>query len=109
MGPGGQAMTTMHHTVQYDRLLRDLNEEKVGALRRISGTLESLIEQLHALRARMPQLDAAERAQELSAYREVRRRAVLYRWYLEVQREALGLRHHHRLDEFYVIPGALDG
>jgi len=29
---------------------------------------------------------------------------VQYRWYLEVQREAMGLRHHHRLDEFYRIP-----
>jgi hypothetical protein len=29
---------------------------------------------------------------------------VRYRWYLEVQREALGLHPDHRLDEFYRIP-----
>jgi hypothetical protein len=27
-----------------------------------------------------------------------------YRWYLEVQREAIGLRQHQHLDEFYPIP-----
>lgn len=98
----------MNDSLQYDRLIRDLNEEKVAALRRISGTLESLIEQLQALRAQIPQLDADERAQARSAYRELRRRAVRYRWYLEVQREALGLFHHHRLDEFYAVPDAID-
>lgn|SRR2546425_6045989 len=102
------AMTIRDTSVKYDRLLRDLNEERIAALRRISGTLESLIEQLQALRTRIPQLAGGERARELSAYRELRRRAILYRWYLEVQREALGLYHHHRLDEFYPVPGALD-
>lgn len=30
--------------------------------------------------------------------------SLVYRWYLEVQREALGLRRHHVLDELYPIP-----
>ena len=34
------------------------------------------------------------------------RQVMKYRWYLEVQREALGLRHHRMLDEFYAIPDA---
>lgn|SRR5262245_39187940 len=101
-------MTIREASVQYDRLIHELNEERVAALRRISGTLESLIEQLHALRARIPELAGGDRARELSAYKELRRRAILYRWYLEVQREALGLYHHQRLDEFYAVPGALD-
>jgi hypothetical protein len=98
----------MNGSLQYDRLIRDLNEEKVAALRRISGTLESLIEQLQALGAGIPELAADERAQAISAYRELRRRALRYRWYLEVQREALGLFRHHRLDEFYAVPDELD-
>ena len=101
-------MTMRESAHQYDRLLREFNEERVSALRRISDTLESLIEQLHALRARIPQLTGSERARELVVYRELRRCAIRYRWYLEVQREALGLRHHHRLDEFYAVPDALD-
>ena len=70
----------------HKQLLRELNEERVAALRRISGTLESLIGQLHASRER------------------VRARALKYRWYLEVQREALGIRRHEALDEFYKVP-----
>jgi hypothetical protein len=44
--------------------------------------------------------DAAE-------YERLRARARQYRWYLEVQREALGLRHHGFLDRFYAVPGPL--
>jgi hypothetical protein len=75
---------------------------------RISRTLESLIAQLHASRERIATVPGADRPREVAAYQEVRREALRYRWYLEVQREALGLRHHHRLDEFYPIPAALE-
>ena len=54
-----------------------------------------------------PGLSDADRSREIAKYRELRRRAIRYRWYLEVQREALGLRHHHLLDEFYSIPGPI--
>ena len=38
-------------------------------------------------------------------YRSLRRQARRYRWYLEIQREAIGLRRHELLDELYPIPG----
>jgi hypothetical protein len=38
------------------------------------------------------------------AWRDLRTLAVKYRWYLEVQREALGMRRHDVLDEFYKVP-----
>jgi hypothetical protein len=91
-------------TDRHDGLTRELAEERLGALLRISRTLESLIAQLHAARERLARLPDADRARELPAYRELHARALEYRWFLEVQREALGLRHHHRLDEFYAIP-----
>jgi hypothetical protein len=91
---------------RHQTLLGELNEERAAALLRISRTLESLIADLHASRARALLATGAERARELDVYRALRARAVEYRWYLEVQREALGLRHHHRLDEFYPIPAA---
>ena len=98
-----------HHAAEhYARLIRDFNEERAAALRRIAGTLESLIEQLHASRGRLEQLSGTARVTELDGYREVRRRALRYRWYLEVQREALGIHNHRRLDEFYAVPGSLD-
>ena len=89
------------------RIELELMEERAAALRRISQTLESLIEQLEALRARIGDVHWSIRSPEVDQYREIRRRAVRYRWYLEVQREALGLHPNHRLDEFYRIPGPI--
>ena len=89
------------------RLERELTEERAAALRRISETLESLIDQLNALRPAVSGLHWSDAAPDLARYRELRRKAVKYRWYLEVQREALGIRGDHRLEEFYRIPGAV--
>jgi hypothetical protein len=93
---------------QHDRIQRELTEERAAALLRISRTLESLIGQLRDLRERLADASEADQPWARAEYRELRRRAVKYRWYLEVQREAVGLRHHHRLDEFYAIPAPLD-
>lgn len=92
---------------RHDRLTRELNEERAAALFRISRTLESLIDQLNAARAAMAGLDDLKRHRSVVRYRELRKEALRYRWYLEVQREAIGLRQHHHLDEFYAIPPAL--
>jgi len=95
-------------TAQHEHLLAQLNEERASALARISRTLESLLTQLHATRARIADARGEVRAREVAKYQELHERATLYRWYLEVQREALGLRHHHRLDEFYRIPAPIE-
>jgi hypothetical protein len=89
------------------RIELELMEERAAALRRISQTLESLIAQLQDMRARICEVHWSSRSPDVAQYRELRRRAVRYRWYLEVQREALGLHPHHRLDEFYPLPGPL--
>ena len=89
---------------QHDALLRELNEERAAALTRISRALESLIAQLHQARERVFAASAEERDQAVRTFTELRARAREYRWYLEVQREAIGMRHHHNLDDFYRIP-----
>lgn len=89
----------------HTQFLRELNEERVAALRRISGTLESLIGQLQASRERLRHVSGADREREFATFRDLRERALKYRWYLEVQREALGIRRHDTLDEFYKVPG----
>ena len=89
------------------KLLKELNEERIAALTRISGTLESLIAQLQQVRERMSSSHASARDRDLAAYRELHERARKYRWYLEVQREALGMRHHRIVDELYAIPDPL--
>jgi hypothetical protein len=88
----------------YEQLLAELHEERVAALTRISKRLESLIAEVKAIDARLSGLAGDERARALTEHARVRAQAKKYRWYLEVQREALGLRHHHGLDEFYAIP-----
>jgi hypothetical protein len=93
---------------EHEHVLAQLNEERVSALVRISKTLESLLSQLHESRARLADTRGDTRARELAVHRDLHRRASLYRWYLEVQRESLGLRHHHRLDEFYKVPALID-
>ena len=86
------------------RIELELMEERAAALRRIGQTLESLIEQLRVLRAQIGEVHWSSPSPDVARYRELRRRAVRYRWYLEVQREALGLRSDYRLDEFYRLP-----
>jgi len=92
---------------KHKQLLRELHEERVSALKRISGTLEALIGELHASRERVRRATGPDREREVATWRDVRARAIKYRWYLEVQREALGMRQHDVLDEFYRVP-ALD-
>jgi hypothetical protein len=94
---------------QHQSLLKELQEERAAALARISRRLERLLDQLQATREQLHTGDNDrrgdhDRARDLAAYRELHKEAVKYRWYLEVQREAIGLRQHQHLDEFYRIP-----
>jgi hypothetical protein len=92
---------------RHDAVLRQINEERAAALTRISRTLESLIDQLHAIRVRIERQSGNVSSVDADEYERLRARARQYRWYLEVQREALGLRHHGFLDRFYQVPGPL--
>jgi uncharacterized protein YgbK (DUF1537 family) len=89
---------------QHTQLLKELQEERAAALARISRRLEFLIGQLEATREQIAHASEEDRARTIATYRELHQQAVKYRWYLEVQREAIGLRHHQRIDEFYRIP-----
>ena len=92
---------------RHDGLLRELQEERAAALARISRRLERLLDQLQATREQIARGRDEDRARNIAAYRELHKEAVKYRWYLEVQREAIGLRQHQHLDEFYRIPPEL--
>ena len=89
---------------QHQSLLKELQEERAAALARISRRLERLLDQLQATREQIARGRDEDRARDIAAYRELHKEAVKYRWYLEVQREAIGLRQHQHLDEFYRIP-----
>ena len=91
-------------SAQHQSLLKELQEERAAALARISRRLERLLDQLQATREQIARGRDEDRARAIAAYRELHKEAVKYRWYLEVQREAIGLRQHQHLDEFYPIP-----
>jgi hypothetical protein len=87
----------------FARVERELQSERAAALARIAGRLSDLVARLAEMRAHFPSQPVAARTAQVAAYRAVRAEARLYRWYLEVQREALGLRRHDGLDEHYPI------
>jgi len=86
------------------RVESELRGEQAAALRRIGERLAELLEELSRCRARLADLSGETRVQEREATRAVEAEARLFRWYLEVQRESVGLRDHRRLDEVYPRP-----
>jgi hypothetical protein len=91
----------------FARVEEEILRERAAALKRISEALAELLSELGALGAPRDHLSGPERASRASAYRALWERARLYRWYLEVQREALGLRRHDVLDELYPRPAPM--
>ena len=88
----------------FARIETELQAERAAALARIAGRLEELVARLAESWSLLGRLGDENRRERLAAYRALRAEARLYRWYLEVQRDALGLRRHDGLDEFYPIP-----
>ena len=93
---------------RHDQLLRELAEERVAALNRIAGRLEQRIQTLNDLRLHVNDVEGDARTALLHRYRELRVDALRYRWYLDVQREAMGLRPHESVEQYYGVPGPLD-
>ena len=92
----------------HEGVLQDFTREKAAALARIGGRLADLVAELERRRRRWMAGEPALLEQERAAFQELRAEALLYRWYLEVQREAVGVRGHARLDELYPIPASLE-
>jgi hypothetical protein len=102
--PQNRAVGVEDTRARHQSLLKELQEERAAALARISRRLERLLEQCAATREQIASSRDEDRARSIAAYRDLREQVVKYRWYLEVQREAIGLRNHQGLDEFYRIP-----
>ena len=90
------------------RLLRELNEERAAALARIARRLDTLLTELRELRTQAEHIGEEGRAGLRRRYDVLREQALEYRWYLEVQRESIGIRSHALLDELYPVPGPLN-
>jgi hypothetical protein len=82
----------------------ELRQEMAGALGRVAEKLEGLLARMDALAAEHAR---GPRADLVAEHAAVRREAELHLWYLVVQREAMGLRHHARLYAAYPVPPPL--
>lgn len=81
-----------------------LYEDRAATLGRIGNTLQSLLDALEAIRRQLPSMGSRERSVALERYATLRDKAKTYRWYLEVQREAVGLTNHDLIDQLYPVP-----
>ncbi len=86
----------------------EMQSEKVSALRRVASRLESLLAELQETEREVRALSGPTRARFVARHRELRAEAEKQRWYLLVQREAMGLRHHGDIDALYPLPAAVE-
>jgi hypothetical protein len=86
---------------------REVLAEKATALCRIGHRLEGFLLQLQQIEQTLPSVRGRDRGELIRAHAEVRKQAELYLWYLVVQREAMGLRQHGDLEDYYPIPPPL--
>ena len=82
----------------------ELNKEKAGALGRTGRILAAHLATCRELAQQLAGATGEARRRLLAEYAESRRQAEQYRWYLYVQREAIGLRRHDDVDATFPIP-----
>ncbi|HET6266607.1 MAG TPA: hypothetical protein VFG11_02735 [Acidobacteriota bacterium] len=85
----------------------EIRAEMAASLGRVGSRLKTLLSAMAELAASIPLLSGVSLQEALIRYRKLRDEARLYRWYLIVQREAIGLRNHAEVDHFYPIPSNL--
>jgi hypothetical protein len=85
----------------------ELNKERAAALGRTGARLELHLDRCQALLGKLRGATGAERKALLAEYRHERAEAEKWRWYLTIQREALGLRRHDDVDWRYPAPPAV--
>jgi hypothetical protein len=82
--------------------------EKAFSLGRVGARLDELLAELRALgEAAARAATATERAACVAAFNAHRERALDAYWALQIQREAMGVKHHEMLAEKYPIPPRL--
>jgi hypothetical protein len=86
----------------------EMQSEKASALRRVALRLESLLAELQETERALRGLSGAARGRFVERHRELRGEAEKQRWYLIVQREAMGLRHHGDIYELYRLPNPVE-
>ena len=88
----------------FARVEQELQEERVSALARIGRRLETLLRSLDEVSGQLEGAGGSERVPLVERYRHLHAEARLYRWYLEVQRESMGLTRHEAVDWVFRMP-----
>jgi hypothetical protein len=83
---------------------QELQAERAAVLGRLGSGLEAVLHQLACLRRELQAQAAGERQAWRAAHEALVAEARLRRWYLEVQREAIGVHDHRLLDVLYPLP-----
>ena len=85
----------------------EIRSEKASAMRRVAQKVESLLAELSKVEAASLGTQGDVRARHVARHQELRAEAEKQRWYLIVQREAMGLWHHGDIEELYRLPSPL--
>jgi hypothetical protein len=93
------ASEELHKTVE-----SELREEKAAALGRVTHQFEVALAALEAAERALATASPQEREQRLAARHIARREAARWLWYVQVQRECLGLANHDQLLHIYRVP-----
>lgn len=86
----------------------EIQSEKASAMRRVATRLESLLVELEETHQVLLGSSGPARDRLVARHRELRGEAEKQRWYLIVQREAMGLRQHGDIFEMYRLPPAVE-
>lgn len=85
-----------------------MKAEAASGLKSLGHLLDRQIAQLKQLREQVQSLKGPTRETKLAEYRQLRADTEQRKWYLIVQREAMGLFNHEVVHEQYRVPPALD-
>jgi hypothetical protein len=85
----------------------EIAREKAASLGRVGERLEASLARLAELRRRIELAPPEVRPKLARRYAEERSLAATLRYYLVVQREAMGLRRHADVDRAYPLPPAI--
>jgi hypothetical protein len=86
----------------------EMRSEKASALRRVAQRVEALLVELTQTETVLRGTQGPERARLVARHAELRAEADKQRWYLIVQREAMGLTRHDDIYELYRVPKAVE-
>lgn len=82
----------------------ELHRERASALRAVGEKLERLLARLAETDRVLDETVGVDRRQLLAERERLREEAEKYRWYLVVQREAVGLFNHDDVTSLFPIP-----